>query len=245
MTYLDLLSSCEFWTGMNDGDITDNTELKATFTNRLNRSLDKYMGMAGASSSLAKIDDTNFDNQPFSYFDIEEEQHDYQFLYDEDLNSISDFTAVFLKIGTSYHKLDRISLDHEDAEKIMSPDADITGTPIETGTPTRYVERNNTIFLDPVPSTIIERGGKIFYKRAPSYFATTDSVKEPGLPFNFHDMLAVDASYAWLLVHKSNALVEISRVENELQRLERDFKTYNELRNPQKHRIIGARHNTR
>ena len=238
MTYLELLSSCEFWTGMNSGDIVDNTELKSTFTNRLNRSLDKFLGMAGAGSSLAKTDDTNFTNQPFSLFDIADGQNDYQFLTDEDGNSISDFTSVMIKQGTTFTTLNKLTLDTANADLIMSPNA-------KPGVPTGYLERNNTIFLDPVPNYSLSEGGKIFYKRAPSYFATTDSVKEPGLPFNFHDMLAVDASYSWLLVHKSNALVEISRVENELQRLERDFKTYNELRNPQKHRIIGARHNTR
>jgi hypothetical protein len=237
MTYNQLLQSCEFWSGMNPGDISDDTTLKATFTSRLNRSLEKYMGMLGAGSMFAKEDDTNYTNQPFSLFNIVEDQHDYQFLTDEDGNAISDFTAVLIKVGTIFRPITRLSLD-TNAELVMSPN-DVTGVP------TGYIERNNTIFLDPVPNYSLAQGGKVFYKRAPSYFATTDSVKEPGIPFQFHEMLAVDSAYAWLLVHKSNSLVEITRVESELDRWQREFKTYNNFRNPTNEKIVVKQQNNR
>jgi hypothetical protein len=221
-----LLQSIEFWTNLGDGVITGDTLLKAVFTNRLNRRLDRYLGMLGAGSRQAQIDDTNFTNQPYSYFDIVSGQHDYEFLTDEDGNAISDITAVLYKSGSNYELLDKTTLDDKDATLIMSPNSD------STGTPTEYLERNNTIFLSPVPSSSLEEGGKIFYKRCPSYFATTDTTKEPGIPFQFHEMIAIGASYDWLLVNKSNAQTLITRVEAELMKWEREFRVYVELRNP-------------
>ena len=226
-----LLQSIEFWTNLGDGAVSGDPLLKAVFTNRLNRRLDKYLGLLGAGSRQAQIDDTNFTNQPFSLFNIVSGQHDYEFLTDEDGNSISDITAVYYNSGDGFKKLDKITLDNDEAELIMSPNDDSTGTPI------KYVERNNSIFLSPVPSVSIEGGGKIFYKRCPSYFTIADTNKEPGIPFQFHEMLAIGASYDWLLVNKSNAQTLITRVEAELMKWEREFRTYVELRNPTKKRF--------
>ena len=238
MTYLELLSSIEFWAGFNQGDVSGDTSLKALFTARLNRRLERAFGMIGAGSSLSTLDDTNYSEQPFSLFDIVSGQNDYEFLEDEDGNTISDITAVMIKVGTLFSKIEKLTLDHPDAELIMSPNA-------KPGVPTRYIERNNTIFLDPVPNYGLVEGAKLFYKRVPSYFATTDTTKQPGIPVQFHEMLSVGSAYDWLLVNKSNAQVEISRVENELQRLEREFITYNELRNPQRRKLTVKQENNR
>jgi len=238
MTYLDLLKSCEFWAGFGVGDISGDTTLKSTFTDRLNRRLDRAIGMLGAGSRLSQADDTNYSEHPFSLFDIVEDQHDYEFLTDEDGNAISDITAVLIKKGSVFGKITKLSLDNENAELIMSPNA-------KPGIPTEYIERNNTIFLSPVPNYNLSDGGKLFYKRVPSYFATTDTTKQPGIPVQFHEMIAMGAAHDWLLVHKSNALVEISRVGMELDRIEREFRVYNELRNPQRNRLSVKQQNNR
>ena len=230
MTYLELLSSIEFWAGFEQGDISGDTALKSLFTGRLNRHLDRVFGMMGAGSALSQLDDTNYSEHPFSLFDIVEDQHDYEFLTDEDGNTISDITAVMIKKNGTFVKIDKTTLDDEDAEMIMSPNSN-------PGTPNKYLERNNTIFLDPVPNYALTDGGKLFYKRVPSYFTTSDTTKKPGIPVQFHEMLALSSAYDWLLVHRSNAQVEISRVEVEKDRLEREFKTYNELRNPQRRKL--------
>jgi hypothetical protein len=238
MTYLELLKSIEFWAGFEQGDISGDTTLKEVFTDRINRRLDRAFGMLGAGSRLSQIDDTNYSEHPFSLFDIVEDQHDYEFLSDEDGNKISDITAVMIKVGTSFKKIDKVTLDDDDAELIMSPNS-------TKGIPNKYIERNNTIFLSPIPNYSLSDGGKLFYKRVPSYFTTSDTTKQPGIPTQFHEMIAVGSAYDWLLVHKSNAQVEITRVENELDRLEREFRTYNELRNPQRNRLTIKQENNR
>ncbi len=232
MTYTELLQSIEFWAGFNSGDITDDTDLKQRFTFRLNRHLERYLGMLGAGSHIATVDDTNYTEHPFSYFDIEENVHDYEFLADEDDNAISDITAVLIKSGDNFNKIERVTIDHPMAELIMSPN------PSRPGRPYRFLERNNTIFVDPVPNYALDKGGKLFYKRVPSYFAVTDTIKQPGIPVQFHEMLAMASARDHLLVHKSGSLVEISRVEVELDKMESKFRTYNELRSPQQNRIV-------
>lgn len=238
MTYLELIGSMEFWAGFEPNDILNDASLKETFTDRLNRSLDRYQGMLGTGSRLAQSDDTNFDNQPFSFFDIVDGRHDYQFLEDEDGNSISDITAVLIKTGDRYGKIDQIFLDDADAELVMSPNP-------KPGIPTRFIERNNTVFLDPVPNYDLEDGGKLFYKRAPSYFIATDTTKRPGFPFNFHEMLAVRSSLDWLLVRKPSAATQIQMTLAEMQRWEEDFRVYRELRNPQSRKLRMRRENNR
>ncbi len=238
MTYLELLKSFAFWAGMKEEDVTDDATMKALATLRFNRRLDKYSGMLGAVSRLSQADDTNYTEHPFSLFDIVDEQHDYEFLTDEDGNSISDITAVMIKEGDTFRKIDKVTLDDNEAELIMSPND-------KPGTPNRYLERNNTIFLDPVPDYNLYEGGKLFYKRVPSYFTTSDTTKQPGIPSNFHDLVAMGSAYDWCLVNKSNSQTLISGIKRELMRLEREFKVYQEMRNPQKSRIIPRQQNNR
>ena len=238
MTYTELLESIEHWAGFEPDDVKNDAKLKKLFTARLNRRLERALGMVGAGSRLSQADDTNYQEHPFSLFDIVEEQNDYEFLTDEDGNSISDITAVMIKVGSSFRKIDKVTLDHNKAELIMSPNA-------KPGVPNRYLERNNTIFLDPVPNYNLTEGAKLFYKRVPSYFATTDTTKSPGIPVEFHEMLAVGAAYDYLLVNKPNARVKISRIENELDVLEKRYITYNEMRNPTRGKLVVNQQNNR
>ena len=241
-----LLQECEFWTGFGDAGITGNPILKAQFTNRLNRRYEQALSKLGAGSRIAQIDDTNYTNQPFSTFNIVSGQNDYQFLTDADGNTITDITAVLIlesTTATDFVKLDSLTLDGvnyqsnnssghlgssiTDAELILSPNAS------NTGVPTGYLERNNTIFFDKIPNYSKTAGGKLFYKRVPSYFTTSDTTKAPGFDQTHHQMLALGASYDFMLIKGFNATL-ITRVEAMLDKAEKEFKVYCEMRNPLK-----------
>ena len=226
-----LLQSFEFWAGLNDGDVTNDTTLKAVVTNLINRRLDRYMGMLGANSNKGTIDDTNYTNEPFSLFDIASGQHSYTFLTDEDGNSISDITRVLILNNGQYGKIKSAGLNDDDASLIMSPNSD------DSGVPTRYIERNNTVYLNPVPNYNLADGGKLFYKRCPSYFTTSDTTKEPGIPYQFHQMISVGAAYDWVSVNKSNYKTLITLLTESINKWEKEFKTYVNLRNPQKRQL--------
>jgi len=248
-----LLQDCEFWTNLGDGGITGNSFLKSQFTNRINRRHEMAMARLGLASRLSQSDDTNYTNQPFSYFDIVSGVNDYQFLQDADGNSISDITAVLIlqsTTATEFIKLTPLTLDRvdnslgnqtghlsgisiNDAELIMSPNSN------NTGIPTGYIERNNTIFFDKLPNYSKLNGGKLFYKRVPSYFVVGDTTKEAGFPEEYHQMLSLGASFDYLLTHKSNDGALITRIEIELNKIEKQFLTYSQMRNPVKNRAIG------
>jgi len=121
-----LIQLAEFWAGLNAGDISSDSNLLAVFTNLINRRLDKYLGLLGGSSSLTKIDDTSYNTHPLLSLYLLRTAR-LRILVDEDGNAISDFTAVMIKVDNEYKKLDRITLDHPDAEYIMSPNSDDKG----------------------------------------------------------------------------------------------------------------------
>ena len=239
MTYLELIKNFEFWAGMNEGDVSNDTSLKSTVTAGFNRKLERYLGMLGATSNISQVDDTNYTNQPFSLFDIVENQHDYEFLEDEDGNTITDITAVLIKVGNSFRKLDKLTLEDRNAELVMSPNT------TKTGVPTQWLERNNTIFFDPIPNYSLAEGGKLFYKRAPSYFETSDTTKQPGIPVPFHELISISYAYDWNIVHKQNGRVNIQDLRERLDNLEKELITYQQLKNPFRNMIIPRRENTR
>lgn len=234
-----LLQDCEFWTNLGDTGISGNATLKAQFTNRINRHYEKAMAKLGISRTTSGSDDTNYDNQNFSTFTISSGTHAYQFLTTEDGEAISDITGVLIlpsATATEYVKLKEIPLSTTNVELILSPNAS------NTGVPTSYLERNNTVFFNCIPN--YNATGKLFFNRVPSYFATTDTTKKPGFPAEYHQMLSLGASLDWLLVNKAEAAVLISRVETAYALLMKDFEAYARLRTPTRV-VMRARQNVR
>lgn len=222
-----IIQNCEFWTNLGDTGISGNATLLAQFTNRINRRLERAMARMGALSSRALGDDTNFDNHSFSTFSISFGTHAYQFLTTEDGETITDITSVLIlpsASATAYVPLDKLTLDNSQADLILSPNAS------NTGVPTGYIERNNTVFFDTIPN--YDATGKVFFKRTPSYFTTSDTTKEPGFSAYHHEILPLGASLDWLLVNKAEAVTLITRVEVELARAESEFEDYIRMRAP-------------
>lgn len=236
-----LLQSCEFYTSIGDGGITGDAILKAQFVNLINRRYERALGMLGSTSRLSGVDDTNYTNQPFSYFDISATQNDYQFLVDALGNSITDITDVLILPSTSateYVTLSKLSLD-EDASSIMSPN------PSNVGVPTGYLEANNTVFFNTIPNYTKANGGKIFYKRVPSYFVVGDTTKQPGFNAEHHQMLSLGAAYDWIISHSPSNTILVTRIEAELNRAEKEFKTYCAMRNPVQAKLSTANESNR
>lgn len=254
-----LLQDIEFWTGLGDAGITGNTFLKQQITNRLNRRYERVLSMLGGMSRVSQVDDTDYTNQSWSYFNIVSGQNDYQFLVDADGNSITDITAVLIlesTTATDFVKLNSLTLDNinyeqgntsghlsgsyiTDAELILSPNAS------NSGVPTGYLERNNTIFFDKIPNYSKTNGGKLFYKRVPLYFTTSDTTKAPGFESDHHQILSLGTSFDWLITHKPSDTMLITRVETALDKAEKEFKVYCEMRNPIKNRMQPLISNTR
>lgn len=237
-----LLQNVEFWISIGDGGITGDATLKAVFVNLINRRYERAMGMLGATSRLSGIDDTNYTNQPFSYFNISATQNDYQFLVDSLGNSITDITDVLIlpsTTATDYVELEKLTLDNDEAELIMSPNSS------NTGVPTGYIEANNTVFFNTIPNYTKANGGKLFYKRVPSYFVVGDTTKQPGFSAEHHQILSLGAAYDWIISHSPSNQILITRIEAELNRAEKEFKVYCAMRSPVSAKLSTTNESTR
>jgi hypothetical protein len=234
-----LLQDCEFWTGFGDGVITGDATLKATFTRLMNvKNAEVQAELQLLTGSSAGFEDTNYSDEQFSFFDIENGEHAHQFLTDADGNTISDITGVLIlpsATSTEFVKLDKLTADTPKAEFVMSPN------PSNVGIPSAYLEKNNTIYFDTVPNYEKAAGGKLFYRLVPSYFVPGDTTKKPGFAEGYHSILSVGGSLKWLLVNKPEATLLITAATRELADLRAGLKAYTKQRNPVRRRVTGAR----
>jgi hypothetical protein len=223
-----LLQDCEFWCGFGDGVITGDSTLKAVFTRLINQRYAKTLAKIQLISSRDGAEDVNYSGQQFSKFNIVLGQNDYQFLTDADGNTITDITGVLIQSQgqTDYFSLTRLALSDEDAQLIMSPNA------TNTGTPSGFIEKNNTVFLDTLPNYSQSNGGKLFYRLVPSYFVSTDTSKAPGFVEDYHRILSIGAAYDWLCVNKPDASLLVGRCNTELGEMTSDLADYIRQKNP-------------
>lgn len=236
-----LLQECEFWTNLGDGTITGDATLKAQFTSRLNRAYDAVMPLLLSYGDKMRWDDTNHTKHPIGTTNIVSGTHDYQILTDDAGLSILNITDVMIlesATSTEYKELRRLTLDHPDALRAMSPN------PTDTGVPWAFLEKDNTVFLFPKPNYAATNGIKFFFERIADYFTTSDTTQTPGIPAQFHQLLALYASLDWLLVFKSEATTLITRLEAKIAKTERNLEKAINARNPVRRRVVGTRVNS-
>jgi hypothetical protein len=232
-----LMQACEFWCGFPDTGITGDTFLKQQFTVRLNAGFEMILPSLLSRSKAVKFDDPNNADQPVGTFNIVSGTHDYALT--EDDNGLDILNVVSLAIlptssATEYETLTQLTLDDPRAQRVMSPN------PSDVGVPTHWMKRGNTVYLYPQPNYAATAGVKIAFEREQTYFTTSDTTREPGIPKPFHELLALYASYDWILVNKSDNAVLISRVEARIARKERDLGILNDKRHPTRKRIAAA-----
>lgn len=236
-----LIQECEFWTNLGDGVISGDTTLLKVFTNRLNRAFENVLPLVLSKSDKLRWDDSNHTDHPIATFDIESGTNDYELLTDDNSLSILNLTDVMIlpaSSSTEYSRLRRMTLDDPRALRALSPN------PSDTGIPSAFVEKGNIIFFDVTPNYDATAGGKVFFERVPSYFASSDTTKTPGIPAPFHQLLALYASLDWILVNKPEAVTLITRIEARIAQTRADLKNYAEQRNPTRRRVLGARTNS-
>jgi hypothetical protein len=232
-----LLQECEFWTALGDAVISGDTTLKAQFTSRLNRGYDAIMPLLLSYGDKMRFDDTNHTKHPIGTTNLVSGTRDYQILSDEQGNSILNITDVMIyqsSTSTEYKTLRRMTLDDPLALRAMSPN------PTDTGIPYAFLEKDNTVFLYPQPNYSATNGIKFFFERNADYFVTSDTTQTPGIPIQFHQLLALHASLDWLLVYKSEATTLIDRIEKKIAKKERDLERATNARSPVRRRIASV-----
>lgn len=213
-----IIQEIEFWTGIGDAGISGDATLLKQMTSRVNQGFDRITPQLYAYSTHLKWDDQNNTDMPIGTFPLAAAQSDYTIA--EDDNSLDILNIVGVQVlpsatATLYNDVEIISLDDPRAMECLAPTSTVTGPP------TMVVVRGNTLHFNSNPGYVNSAGGRILFEREPSYFASTDTTKEPGIPKPFHGVLPLYAAYDWLVVNKPSNDMLITRVEAQIAKREK------------------------
>jgi len=190
--------------------------------NSVNNYLDTVTGYAISADRNFQWDDTNHTKLPIGTTDLTASQSDYSFLTDEQGNNILNLTRIdILDPDGSYRELELI-----DQTNIKEALDEYQST---AGLPNQYDKiADNIIRLYPEPATSVSAGLKFYFQRTASYFAATDTTKEPGVSPLLHRGFVIAAAYDGAL---SLGLENLRDMSNEMIKEEMKMKKYFEARN--------------
>jgi len=180
------------------GRISNDPDLLATFTRYLNEALNRAASLVMLSDGRWQWDDNNNTDFPIGTTNLVAGQQDYQF-------SVNMLKITRLEV-----------LDANNNWKLLTPidqadiyDQSLTDFLSVDGLPKYYDKIGNSIFLYPAPASTnvtLTSGLKVWFQRPPSYFAVTDTTKQPGINSMYHRLIALIASRDYALTKQlSNA----------------------------------------
>lgn len=214
LTYEQTINQIEKECGFNKGDIWNNAERKASFTEDINLAqLDAMTIMLLAQGSW-RVDDQTHTDYTILYTDLIQGQQDYSFTNDAEGNLILDVYKAFRKEGTQYFELDPVAMD-----------ASFTST--ETGTPNSWAKLSNAVFLNPPSDAFVEDGLQLWVSRESIDFATSDTVKKSGIDGRFHEWNVLVPSYKY---SRRKGLGNITRLERDIEVMEARMKNVTQAR---------------
>lgn len=157
-----------------------------------NEALDRFWTLALPADGKWQLDDTNNTDLPIGTTNLTSSQQDYSLASD-----VMEIEKVFVK-DSSGNWLEVQPVD------ITGTKSDIHAQNIwqlpssNSGIPTHYDKVGASIFLDPIPNYSSTGGLKVVFKRGPSYFSSSDTTKQPGIPVIFHNFIHRYASWLFL-----------------------------------------------
>lgn len=180
-----IIQEIESECGLDDGAITNDTDLFKKFTVSVNLALDDFWAIAIPASGKWQLDDSNYDNTnggyPIITANIVSGQRDYPFTTDGSGNLILDVYKVMVADSTGYFR----EIKPVDQQNDLDMESFYNGQNA-SGVPTRYDKTANGIFLDVVPNYSRDASLKVFINREASYFTTAHTTRKPGVPGIFH-----------------------------------------------------------
>ena len=190
-------------------------------TNYVNEALSHFFLLAIKAGGRFQVDDTNQTNLPIITTDIVASQPDYTFLVDDSTpaNQILDIRKIRIKDANGQWKeitqVDRETFNVSDYENVE-------------GTPEYFDLTGNSVILYPTPDYSSDESLEIYISRTPSYFVSTDTTKEPGVPKIFHSYFHLRPSYFYCLVKD---LPQAAGLKNSVDEIEKSITDYYSRRN--------------
>lgn len=193
----------------------------ANIVNSCNDWLNKIFTYGKGADHRFEIDDTNHTKLPIGTTDLVAGQEDYSFLTDEQGNRITNLTAVsLLEIATNNETpLYPVDRKQYNGFRFWGSSFGITA-----GTPRSYDKiADNVIKLDyaPTAADVAKYSLKYYFQRSPSYFAATDTTKQPGVADDLHRGFVIasayDAAFTLGLANLQPLSVELAKEEQKLE----------------------------
>ena len=210
-----LIQDCEQLVFNEYGIITDNSDLLADFTNRINRAYDKLATIIMSVDNRWQWDDRNYTSDlPIASTDLEDGVRDYRM-------ALEHLRVIRVQVTDSAgNLLTARSIDIHDPEGRAMYDE--SPTPV-LGIPTLYDKFADIIRLYPTPNYDKTAGLIVHFQRQPSYFLTTDTTKNPGVASIAHRFLSLDASADYSISHQLNKKNDLVFLRQEMEQSVRDW----------------------
>lgn len=208
----------------------------ATKTREINNAFAHFMMLAIRYSGRWQVDDTNQSDYPILTFDLVSGQDNYAFTNDGSTpaNQILDLHQFRIKDNSGNW------INIKPIDRAVDNINQYQGT---TGVPVAYDLTSNGIILFPTPNYNSDEGAEMYVSRTPSYFATSDTTKKPGIPDMFHEYLVIRPAYLFCL---AKGLPRAKDYGQEMLKLEEEIGYYYGKRpRYEKQRITVAQQNNR
>lgn len=144
-----------------------------------------------AAGKRQQVDDTNHEDYPIVYADIATGVQDIFLTLDATNNQISNIYKVILTLPNGTKKfLRQVDINDEDNNFLLDS---------TTGIPETYELTAEGLFLHQTPNFTLEGALEVWVNRGASYFVSTDTTKQAGIPEIFQEYLVVRPSYFYCL----------------------------------------------
>lgn len=154
-----------------------------------NNYLETVTGYAIGADRRFQWDDTNHTKLPIGTTKVLADQKEYSFLTDEQGNTILNLLRIdILDPSGLYRQL--IPIDQKQIPMALDEFEKTAGLP-------QYYDKiaDNIIRIYPKSAVNVTAGLKFYFQRTPSYLASTDTTKEPGVPPLLHRGFVIASAY--------------------------------------------------
>ncbi len=206
---------------------------KRRYARDANIALARFVFLAIKASQGNQFDDANHTDYPIITINVVANQQDYAFTYDASTtpNQILTIDRVEFKDSSGNWRV------------LEAYDEIVDGDPLSqtvTGTPTKYGQSANGIWLNNIPSYNVTAGLKVYTKRTGSYFLgdDTDDTKEAGIPHMFQEYLVFLPAYKDVLINIPSLASGYLQIVNQI---EKDIPNYYFMRNQNQRKNMTPR----
>jgi hypothetical protein len=156
------------------GKISNDASRLTIFTNLINEAYSRYAIVALTADNSWQFDDSTFTDYPIGTTTLTAGQAMYTFNTDQvEIESVE----ILDSTGLVWKNLPEID-EREFPNYNQSLSQYYSGV---SGQPSKHLKIANGFQLFPAPSYTVAGGIKVRFKRAPNYFASTDTTRKPGI----------------------------------------------------------------